>query len=333
MDEIEARKLELKQKEEERKALADKVAGGMGTTVEKNGEEEKMSNKEVRNSQAYIDAYANYIKSGDAEECRSLLSENGGGGVPVPEFVEDVIRTAWDDEPIMSLITRTAIKGNLKIGFEISASDAVVHKEGGAAVTEEELSMGIVTMVPETVKKWVSVSDEVLDLDSGAFITYIYDEIAHKIAAKISQLVVADILAGTDAGTATAPAVKNVASGKATTAQIIDAMQYLADEARNPVVIMSKATKAAIQSAVLSAGYGYDPFNGLACLTSSAADGHIIVGDLNGYRLNFPNGEAPAFKLDDLTLATSDLVRIIGRLPVAHAVVAPGYFVDVTLGA
>ena len=44
--------------EEKRKAIAD----GLGTVTEKNEEKKSMTIDEIRNSKAYVDAYAEYIK-------------------------------------------------------------------------------------------------------------------------------------------------------------------------------------------------------------------------------------------------------------------------------
>lgn len=332
IDACKERRAALAQAEEERKALADKIANDREKVeVKENREDEKvMSTKEIRNTKEYIHAFANYIKTGDATECRALLTENAENGtVAVPEIVDNAIRHAWENEPILSRVTKTFIKGNVKVGFEISATDAVVHAEG-AEVDEENLVLGIVSLVPETLKKWISVSDEVLDMDDGAFLEYIYSEVAYKIMQKLSALVVADIINAPATGT-TAPTVKTSAATTASTASIITAEGELSDEATDIVVICTKAIAAQLKASVLSAGYGYDPFDGLTVLTSAAASGHILVGDLKGVQVNFPNGEAPSFKYDDKTLATKDLVRIIGRLPAAHAVVAPGRFVDITL--
>ena len=125
-------------------------------TVEKPETEErgKPEMNEVRNSVEYIDAYAEYLKTGKDEECRALLSENATNGtVPVPEFVYDTVKTAWDREGITRRVRKAYINGNLKVGFEISATGAVVHTEGGAAVSEETLVLGVVNMVPKTIKK------------------------------------------------------------------------------------------------------------------------------------------------------------------------------------
>ena len=134
-------------------ALRKHIAEGAGTTVENhNGEARTL--KEIRNSQEYINAYAEYIKTGNENEVRSLLTKNvDGGTIPVPEFLQELIETAWENDEIMSRVNRTFIRGNLKIPFELSADGAYVHAEGTTAPTEEALTFGLVSLVPETIKK------------------------------------------------------------------------------------------------------------------------------------------------------------------------------------
>jgi HK97 family phage major capsid protein len=56
----------------------------------------------------------------------------------------------------------------------------------------------------------------------------------------------------------------------------------------------------------------------------------MIVGDLgHGALANFPNGQEITVKRDDYTLATSDLVRFIGREYVGIGIVANNSFVKV----
>ena len=45
---------------------------------------------------------------------------------------------------------------------------------------------------------------------------------------------------------------------------------------------------------------------------------------------NYPNGDNVQFKFDDTTLMTSDLVRVLGRKPVAIAVVGNNYFAKIS---
>ena len=62
-----------------------------------------MTNKEVRNTKEYIEAYANYIKTGDDTECRTILTENVEDGIlPVPEIAENTVRTAWENDEVFS---------------------------------------------------------------------------------------------------------------------------------------------------------------------------------------------------------------------------------------
>lgn len=152
--EMETRKAEEAKKVEIRKAVAE----GEGKTIEKLPTEERkeMTNEEIRNSKQYIDAYAEYVKSGDDKEVRALLTENAANGtVPVPEFVYEIVKNAWEKEGIMSRVRKSYLKGNLKVGFEISADGAYVHTEG-TAVTEEALVLGVVELIPATIKKWIN---------------------------------------------------------------------------------------------------------------------------------------------------------------------------------
>ena len=121
-DELETRKAAEIQKEEIRQAVAE--GAGIVTETFKT-EENKMTIEELRSSAKYADAFANFIKTGDDKECRALLTEigagAGNGGVPVATVVDEIIRTAWEDDQILSRVRKTYIRGNLKVAFERSA--------------------------------------------------------------------------------------------------------------------------------------------------------------------------------------------------------------------
>lgn len=350
--EIEAREKELNAIAEERKALVVRKAEieaeeraaqkleqnpAAGKEIDpENRKEQKMEIKELRNTPEYIDAFAQAIK-GDDSALRSILTENATNGeVPIPTIAEERIRTAWETDEILNRVGKTYVKGNLKIGFEISGSDAVIHLEGADAPDEEELHLGIVTLIPQSIKKWITVSDESLDMKSEEFIDYIYDELGHRIAKAAADIVVAKIAALPQTSTATAPyAAKITFAPSATT--MVNAVANLSDEATNNVAIMNKLTWADFKSITTGDGYPLqDPFAGLVVLFnnslkaySAAAEGEVyaIVGDLaSGFRANFPNGEEIKIKMDDLSLAEADLVKFIGRKNVALEAVAPGRF-------
>lgn len=333
-EELEARKAEEAQKAEIRSA----VAAGQGVVVEtvKTEERKEMNEVEIRNSQEYINAFAEYLKTEDPTECRALLSENVSGVVAVPDLVYDIVKTAWEKEGIMSRVRKAYMQGNVKIGFEIAASGAVAHTEGGAAVDEEGLVLGIVNLVPVSIKKWVSVSDEVLDLRGEAFLRYIYDEVAYRIAKKAADLLVAKIEACGTVSTTDAPSVPTV-KATVSTGAIASAIGALSDDAANPVAIMNKQTWAGFKAAAYSGSFAADPFEGLPVVfnntiptykDASTGGTFAIVGDLDqGALANFPGGEAIEMKYDDKTLMTQDLVRILGRQYVGLGVVAPDAFV------
>lgn len=309
------------------------VAQGDGVVVKEiKTEERSMPNfEEIRNSAEYANAYAEYIKTGDDAECRALLTENANNGtVAVPTLVAGRIRTAWENDPIMSRIRKTFIKGNLKVGFEISATDAGIHTEGATSgagfVAEEVLTLGIAELVPETIKKWITFSDEVMDMRGSEFLDYIMDEIEYKIVRKAVALIIADIVNAPATADADSASVAAITVTTRAAGDIVNAVAQLSDEATNLVVIMSKAVYAEYKGIQLGAQYGIDPFDGLPVLFCSDCGTNVIVGDLDGVQANFPNGYGPTIKIDDLSMAEKDLVKVVGRLPMGHAVTACGRF-------
>lgn len=331
--------------EEMRQAQAN-VAKGAGKEIDKMEEKHMPTMTEVRSSEQYVNAYAEYIKTGDDKELRSVLTEMGvtaqgsSAGAPVPTVVEDRIRTAWDNDAILSRVKRTNVKGILKVGFELSATGAAVHAEGADAPTEETLNLGIVSLVPETLKKWITISDEAFDMKGQAFLDYIMDEIEYRIIKLATDTVISDITSAPTTATKTACSVAHVETTGA--ADFINAVAALSDEAQNPVIIMHKQSYAYYKGLVLSAGYAIDPFDGMEVLfnnsldvvtatpASGATNNVAIVGDLQGESVNFTDGYEPRIKVDDLSLAEKDLIKVVGRLPMGHGVTACGRFAVIT---
>ena len=322
-----------KNAETKRAEIRSAVAAGKGETKKTFEENKKMTLNELRSSKEYINAYANYVKTEDATEVRALLSDNVQsplvGSVPVPTFVEGIIAESLRESKIMSRVRKTYAKGNVKVGFELSAPIATVHAEGGDPQTEEALQLGIVTLVPETLKKWVSISDEALDSMSGEeYLRYIYSEIARKIIKAEEKKVVDAILAAPQTATATAPAVAKLITPNITMEDFINARALLSSEAEDLVIIMTPAKYAEYKVTALGGAFPFDPFEGIEVLFSDYAT-MPIIGDLSGVLANYPNGDEVQFKRDDTTLMTSDLVRILGRKPVAVGVVGNLYFAKI----
>ena len=357
--EVEALNEEVKQIEEQEEVQeqAEELEEKKFMAKEINKEERKfMENKELRNSKEYIDAYAEYLKSELVpnykmdEEARALITTGGYATgntavVEVPDMVDGAVRTAWERDDIAALVRKISVKGNYKVQFEVSGSAASVHQEGNGAVSEEELILGIVELPAKSIKKWISVSDEVLDMRGEEFLNYIYDEITYKIVKKsvdeligIIKQLPTSLSANADTGI-----YDKVSANKITEAPAIDtiakAVSQLSDEARNPVVVMNKATYAAFKALQLGANYGIDVFDGLqvkfnnslpAYDSANANAVYAIVGDFGeGALFNLPNGDGVDLKYDDKTAMEYDLVRILGRKYIGMNAVADKAFVNI----
>lgn len=330
LDMIEERKLALQEEVETRKETVEAVINGAGKEIETREESKVMTNKEVRNTQEYIEAYAKYVKTGKDVECRALLTEAVEDGVvPVPEFVENTILTAWENDEIFRRISKTFVPGNDKQGFEVSATDAAFHTEGDDAPDEEELVLGIVDLVSDYIKKWITCSDKALAVGPSQLLNFLYDEIEYKIVQLAANTAVAKILAAPATSTTSAVGVAQVA-GDVEAATILQAIGQLGQNARDRVFIASGTTIAAVRTAALAANYAFDPFFGLTVIQNDTVTDGAIVGDLAGVRANLPEGGAVRFIFDELSLAEKDLVKIVGKLLIAIEVVGPKMFAVIT---
>lgn len=329
--EIEARKEAESKKAEIRSA----VASGAGVVTEKIDEVKTMETVDVRNSKEYMDAYADYIKSGDDRECRSLLTTNVvGGDLPVPTIVEDIVKTAWENNRIMQRVRKTYTRGNLKVAFELSATGADVHTEGSSAPSEEDLQLGIVEMIPANIKKWITISDEAVAMGGETFLRYIYDELTYQIVKKMAALAVNDIATANTSSSGSAIGVPKLTAQPSVTL-FQKALTNLSDEAdvNDLVVLLNPATDAAIIDAVAAGNFSIDPYAGMTKIYTSALPAYAtaddnaiyaIVGDLKAVQFNFPEGDDVVIKWDDLSLAEADLVKVVGREYAAHAITSPG---------
>lgn len=331
-----------KKAEEIRKQIAEGAAGVVVGETRK-GEQASKTVDEIRGSAEYAEAFKTYILTGDDKECRALLTTNAasGGQVPVPVLVDQIIRTAWENDTILSRVRKTSFRGNLKVAFERAADPAYEHGEGTTAVTEEDLTLGIVEMVPKNIKKWIRISDESVTLGGEAFVRYVYEELTYQIIKKLSALVIADIAGASTSHSSSAIGIPKIAGAPSLTI-VPEAEANLTDEARNVVVIINRLSSAAFNEARVAGNFAVDPYDNLEVLYSSALPAYsaasdnavwMIVGDLDGAQVNYPEGEGVIIKWDDLTEAEADMVKVVGRQYAAHKVTGPGRFVNVKKAA
>lgn len=346
VEEIETRKneikLEFEKAEEARKAIAEAPQAEEPETIIEERINKTMDLKELRSSKEYIDAFANYIKTGKDEEIRSLLTDLvEGGTIPTPVFVQEYVETAWDKSNIASKVKKLNIKGVLKVPYEISSTAAAFHTEGTEAPDEETLVIGEAVVTPAMIKKHISISDEVMSLKSEEFLRYIYDELTFRIVKALDEAIVAAVAA------ASSPfvAAVDVASIDATT--ILQGLAELSDTAAEPTIVMNKkvffndfmglldTTNRPIYEVLLDNESKPRYFlNGCEVVfdnvnfgdTPAAGDPIALVGDFQGVTANYPNGEDVKITVDPYTLATEDKIRVIGKLYVGAAVTKPASF-------
>lgn len=344
LDALKAEMEELRENAAEIKKAADKaaetrkqIAQGLAGTVMDAASVETASDKtldEIRASKEYVEAYARYILSEDDKECRALLTKNApaSGQVPVPVFVDQIIRTAWDNDPILARVRRTEFRGNVQVPFEKAADPAYVHEEGYTAQTEESLEIGIVSLIPKNIKKYIRISDELVDMGGEALLRYIYDELTHQIVKKLAALCVTDIASANTSHGSTAIGIPKVTGAPSLTI-VPEAEAQLTDEAENLVVVMNRKTSAAFVAARAAGNFAVDPYDGLVVIYSdalpayadaSASDVYAIVGDLFGEQVNYPAGDGVVIKFDDMSEAEKDLVKVVGRQYAAHGLTGPG---------
>lgn len=322
VDELIEQRTALETRAVNKKSLLEKVATASVKPMDA-VEERKMDN--TVSKEELFDALAESIKGRATPEQRALLTTNATGGtVSVATILDDYIWTDWEKNDILSRVRKVYVKGNYKVNYEASATGAVVHTEGTAQPNEEQLVLGTVDFVSAYLKKWISISDSVMALRGEAFMRYLHDEFGHQLAMGAVKVIIDDILASS-----LSVSVTHDLDGDA----VLAGLAQLSDEATNPVAIMSKQTYAKIKAIRTTAGSRIDePFEGLTVLfynglfNAPNIGETILVGDLDGVVANFPEGEDFKYIVDETTLATQDMVRIIGKVLMSAHLVRPSGF-------
>ena len=318
-----------------------------GETIIETEERKEMNNEEVLRSKEYAKAYLDMIKgvTADDSECRALLTTAVSGSVPIPTMLAEEVKTAWEENSLMNYVQKSNFKGNLKVGFELSASGATVHVEGAAAPDEETVSLGVVEIANASIKKWITISDEAISGTTVDTVGYLYREIAKKIVEKAEEVLITAIINSPASATSSACGVPTYNGGTPAEDTIVQAIALLSGQARDLRIAMNRQTYATFVGIGLKAKYAVDVFDGLrdrvvftdklpAFASATSAATYMIIGDFGyGAIANLPEGDGISIKYDDLSLSEKDLVKIVGRQYVGIGVVADKAFVKVTKGA
>lgn len=344
MDDLETRRKEALDAAKEAQEMRDAVASGEIETrtieTEVTQEETHMKTlEEVRSSAEYMEAFADYMRTGSDKECRALLTELvQGGSVPVPTETANQIATNWTKLGIASRCSILNVPGIVKIPVEASAEDALIHEEGAAAGKEEALVLSSITLVPQTIKKWITISDEALAMSAADLMKYIVDEITYRVLLYLDNKVVTTIKG--EAGGLVADVEKSLGWDS-----IFAALAALGDDVVNPVAIMKRETffngflsladeqSRPIYDVVTTNGEPKYFINGVEVIFSSALDDastadnvYAIVGDLSGFTINYVDGQNVKFITDPYSLAEKDLVKVVGSIKAGLGVSKAGAF-------
>lgn len=339
---------------EERKEKLEQEARKMNIVTH---EPQKQEKRYGADTIEYRDLWIKTIK-GEMSPAELRAVTSSADGVPVPTVMQQYVETAWERYGhVSALVTKSYYKGLLAVPYEDSATDAAYHTEGGAAATEETLTLDETLLQPVMIKKWISVTDEVKALTGDEFLRYIADEIVYKVVKFLDD----QIVAGAGSSSKGVIGITSAALTESLTAaldfNVINvALGNLGDRVENPVAIMNKKTfysnfmglkdtsgQPIFRVLTDNEGRTRNYVNGIPVVFSSALDDYdtatastdpyLIVGDLSAYRLNLPEGEDVIMLHDPYTLATQDMERIIGRLFAAGNVVRPNSLIKVIKAA
>ena len=332
---------------EKRKAEEREVIESAKVVDEFKERKQKMELRELLKTDAYIDAFAQYIKTGSTKAVRKLMTENaleanieeGDGLVPVPTYLADRINTAWERNELIRRIPKTYFKGNYKEAFELSATDAVVHEEGDDAPAEEQVQFGIVEIVNKNLKKWLKITDELMSLKGQMFLDYVFDEIEYRISKLATSLLLNAIATAPAQDSATAVGVPVLSIESLDVNTILNASALLAEDA-TPIVITDRANYALIKGMTNEVGdrVNADPFNGYEVVfatmpTVTGATIPAILLDPRGAVVNLPDGDNVTIKVDDLSLAEYDLVKVVGKQMMGIGLTKPKHAVVISIAS
>lgn len=360
-EEVETLEKEEKELEEQRSSFkAQEERMSLAQNLTKTAIEERKSQmEEVKNNtletKEYEQLYADMIRGKvDEKEVRSYLNQRALAttttNIPVPVVMQGFVETAWYEYGKFSrLVSETFEPAILKIPVEVSADGANWHDEGGDAPQEETITLGQIILQPKMIKKWISLTDELMAMSAEDFLRYISDELVYRVILALDEA----IINRTDANGLGVIGIVNNAN---TTAVSADLGFNVINQAIANLVTFDDLTIAMNPATFFNNFMSLTDLQGLPIFRVvqdnankpqyylsghrveftqaikaydevKAGEAYAVVGNFRrGYRLNYPQGRNVITLVDPYTLATEDLVRMIGRLYVAGNVVKPLHF-------
>ena len=329
--------------------------------VEIEGRKDQIETENAFGTHEYNQLYADYIRGKvEEQEIRSYVQRSGGANlstgtsnIPIPVIMQGYVETAWYEYGKFSrLVSETFEPAILKIPVEVSASNASWHTENGDAPAQEQITLGQIILQGKTIKKWLALTTELMAMAAEDFLRYVADELVYKVYLALDEA----IISRTDLNGEGVIGVAN----NANTLSMVSAINFnlvneaianlvtfedltiamnpetffnnfmgLVDQVGNPIFRIVHDNENRPQ--YFLSGHRVEFTQALKAYNKcSAQDVYMVVGNFRrGYRLNYPQGRDVITLVDPYTLATEDVVRMIGRLYVAGNVVKPKHFAQV----
>lgn len=301
----------------------------------------------------YREAWVNYIKTGNDKELRAAGLSTATDNVPVPTIFQGYVETAWYNYGKFSrLVNKSYVAGYLSIPFESAADGAVVHTENADAPNEEEITLGLIELKPAMIKKWISLTDEIMAMAADEFMRYVADELVYRVVLKLDEGIISGALDSNGKGVVgivgnantlsytSAPAfnVINEAIAPLVTfdnltiamnpASFFKNVMGLTDQVGRPIYQIAQDNTGKPQYFI--SGHRVEFTQALPAYDDAqSGQAWAVVGDFRGYRLNMPEGDMVRTLVDPFSLATADKVRMIGRLYAAGNVARLKHFVQI----
>ncbi|MEG0093159.1 MAG: phage major capsid protein [Erysipelotrichaceae bacterium] len=339
--------LEQRSKTLERQERTYSIIQSTGQTVV----EQRNDDFDEYDTPEYRSAFADYVKTGDEKELRSLTTDTSG--IPVPKILQNSIEKAWEKYgKIAGRAKKTSIKGVLTIPVEKSSSGANNRDEAGET-DEGSITLEEVVLRAMFTEKKMSLTDEVMALAADEFLEYIADDIVQKVLVEQEKQIVSRTNEGGKGiigivGNKLTKVIKSALDFNV----VNRAVAKLCDEVDEVIVIMNRTTfydnimgltdttgKPIYQILTDNQGKPQHFVNGLAVEFNSSLPAYdeciedkpyMAVGDMSGYRLNYPEGSDNVKTLvDPYTKSDNGIVKLKGKLLTAGNVVKPGHFMQV----
>lgn len=360
---------ELKELEEVKQTFAEQeermsLVKNVETTKVEERTKDMNTNSNILDSKEYRDAWVESIKKGDNNIALKVLRDDPVLGlattndnVPVPTIWQQYVETAWFNYGKFSrLVNKSYVQGYMSIPYEASATGAAIHEEGAAALTEEEIVMGLVELKPAMLKKWISLTDEIMALTSDEFMRYVADELVYRVILALDNAILNGAVDSNGKGivgiignalTTSVPAalsfnVVNEAIAGLVTFENLTLAINPSTFFKNFMSLTDLQGRPIYQIATDNEGKPQYYINGIRCEFTQALPAYddadpndvwAVVGDFRGYRLNLPEGDMVKTLFDPYTLATEDKARMIGRLFAAGNVARPLHFAQISVPA